>query len=253
VKDGAFAYVADDEKEFLGVNNRAHLSEASKHIWRERAEKHMMNGVSILDPDSFYCDEDVRIENDVEIYPNVTLQGKVTIKSGTIVYPGSRIVDSEIGCGCEIKDNCLISESFVGDDCKIGPMAQLRPGSVLKGQNKLGNFVETKKAVFDIKAQASHLTYVGDAEIGKNVNLGCGTITCNYDGYSKFKTVIGDDVFVGSDVQLVAPVTIGKGALIAAGSTITKDVPEDALGITRSKQKNMDGWVSDWKKKKGVK
>lgn len=250
VADGAFAYLAKDEKQFLGVNNRVQLSEAGKQIWIERAEEHMMNGVSILDPNTFYADKNVTIEPDVTIYPNVTLQGEVTLKKGTVVYPGSRIVDSEIGENCEIKDNCLITEAVVGEGCKIGPMAQLRPGSVLKGNNKLGNFVETKKAVFDIGAQASHLTYVGDAEIGKNVNLGCGTITCNYDGFNKYKTIIGDNVFVGSDVQLVAPVTIGEGALIAAGSTITKDVPADALGITRAKQQNLAGWVSKWKKDK---
>jgi len=251
VKDGAYAYLADDEDEFLGVNNRAHLAQASKKIWRDRAEVHMMNGASIFDPENFYADADVVIESDVEIYPNVFLQGKTIVRSGSVIYPSNRIVDSEIGENCEIKDSCLISESYVGEKCKIGPMAQLRPGSELKGENKLGNFVETKKAVFDRKAQASHLTYVGDAEVGKNVNLGCGTITCNYDGFKKYKTIIGDDVFVGSDVQLVAPIKVGKGALIAAGSTITKDVPEGALGITRGKQKNMEGWVEAWKKKQG--
>lgn len=254
VADGAFAYLAKGESQFLGVNNRVQLAEAGKQIWLERAEEHMMNGVAILDPNTFYADKGVEIEPDVTIYPNVTLQGAVKIKKGgTVVYPGgNRIVNSEIAENCEIKDNCLITDASVGgSDCKIGPMAQLRPGSVLKGKNKLGNFVETKKARFDIGAQASHLTYIGDAEIGKNVNLGCGTITCNYDGFNKYKTIIGDNVFVGSDVQLVAPVTVGEGgALIAAGSTITKDVPADALGITRGKQQNIAGWVSKWKKDK---
>jgi len=251
VAEGAFAYLAESESEFLGVNNRAQLSEAGKTIWLERAEAHMMNGVSVLDPATFYCDFDVTIEPDVTIYPNVFLQKSSKIRKGAVIYPGNRIVNSEIGEKCEIKDNCLITDSYVGNDSQIGPMAQLRPGTVLKGDNKIGNFVETKKAEMGIGSKASHLTYLGDAEIGKDVNIGCGTITCNYDGIRKYKTEIGDGVFVGSDVQLVAPVKIGDGALLAAGSTITKDVPADALGITRAKQQNISGWVSNWKKGKG--
>ncbi|PLX67372.1 MAG: UDP-N-acetylglucosamine diphosphorylase/glucosamine-1-phosphate N-acetyltransferase [Denitrovibrio sp.] len=251
VATGTEAFLAPDDKEFLGVNNRAHLAEAAGQIWRKRAEEHLMNGVSVLAPDNFYCDDDVLIEEDVTIYPNVFLETGTIIRKGAVIYPGCRIKKSEIGANCEIKDNCLIQESFVGKDSQIGPMAQLRPGSVLKGENKLGNFVETKKIEMGLGSKASHLTYLGDAEIGKDVNIGCGTITCNYDGINKYKTIIGDGVFVGSDVQLVAPVEIGKGALIAAGSTITKEIPADALGITRAEQRNIEGWVSKWKKKKG--
>jgi len=253
VNEGASAYTAEGELQFIGINNRVQLAEASKAIWAERAEKHMMNGVSVLDPASFYCDADVEIEADAVIYPNVHLQGKTIIRKNAVIYPGNRIKNSEISEDCEIKDNCLISDSFVGKDSQIGPMAQLRPGSILKGSNKIGNFVETKKALLGKGTKASHLTYLGDADIGEEVNIGCGTITCNYDGINKYKTIIGDGVFVGSDVQLVAPVTIGAGALLAAGSTITKDVPADALGITRAKQKNLDEWVSVWKKKQGAK
>ncbi|MGE4318272.1 MAG: bifunctional UDP-N-acetylglucosamine diphosphorylase/glucosamine-1-phosphate N-acetyltransferase GlmU [Deferribacterales bacterium] len=253
VKKGAFAWEAPDENEFLGVNNRAQLAEASRILWDRTAMKHMMNGVSVIDPKTFYCDDTVEIENDVTIYPNVYLEGRTVIRKGAVIMSGSRIKDSEICENAEIKDNCFITESYVGRGSHIGPMAQLRPGTKLLGDNKIGNFVEIKKVTMGIGSKASHLTYLGDAEIGADVNIGCGTITCNYDGYNKYKTVIGDGVFVGSDVQLVAPVTVGKGALIAAGSTITKDVPEDALGITRAKQQNMDGWVSAWKKKKGVK
>ncbi|WP_415238630.1 bifunctional UDP-N-acetylglucosamine diphosphorylase/glucosamine-1-phosphate N-acetyltransferase GlmU [Seleniivibrio woodruffii] len=252
VKKGAFAYLCKDEKEFLGVNNRVQLAEASRVLWDRIAEKHMMNGVSVLDPATFYCDSTVEIENDVTIYPNVFLEGDTKIGKGSIVYSGTRIKDSVIAENCEIKENCLITDSHVGAESHIGPMAHLRPGSVLKGDNKIGNFVEMKKACMGEGSKASHLTYLGDAEIGKDVNIGCGTITCNYDGYNKYKTVIEDGVFIGSDTQLVAPVTVGKGALVAAGSTITKDVPADALGITRAKQQNMEGWVSAWKKKKGV-
>lgn len=251
VTSGAEAFKAHDESEFLGVNNRVQLAQASKQIWHKRAQKHMLSGVSVLDPDNFYCDKDVEIEEDVTIYPNVFLHSGTVIRKGAVIYPGCRIKKSEIRENCEIKDNCLIQDSFVGRDSQVGPMAQLRPGTVLKGENKIGNFVETKKAEIGEGSKASHLTYLGDAEIGCDVNIGCGTITCNYDGINKYKTVIGTGVFVGSDVQLVAPVNIGDGALIAAGSTITKDVPADALGITRADQRNFDGWVSRWKKKKG--
>ncbi len=252
VKKGAYAHLCKDETEFLGVNNRVQLAEASRVLWDRLAEKHMMNGVSLLDPKTFYCDGTVEIENDVTIYPNVFLEGDTKIGRGSVIYSGTRIKDSVVAENCEIKENCLITESHVGAESHIGPMAHLRPGSVLEGENKVGNFVELKKAKMGIGSKSSHLTYLGDAEIGKDVNIGCGTITCNYDGYSKYKTIIEDGVFVGSDVQLVAPVKVGKGALIAAGSTITKDVPSDALGITRAKQQNMEGWVSAWKKKKGV-
>jgi len=247
VAEGASAFLAKDEDEFIGVNNRSHLAQASKMLWAERAEMHMANGVSVLDPATLYCDKDVTIEADATIYPNVFLQSGTVICKGAVVYPGCRIKNSEIAEDCEIKDNCLITDSYVGAKSAVGPMAQLRPGSKLLGENKIGNFVETKKAEMGFGSKASHLTYLGDAEIGKDVNIGCGTITCNYDGINKYKTIIGDGVFVGSDVQLVAPVTVGEGALLAAGSTITKDVPADALGITRASQKNLAGWVSKWK------
>ncbi len=250
VKDGAFAYLADDEKEFIGINDRKALAEASKYIYRSINDRHMLNGVSIIDPDFTYIDETVVIEKDVTIYPNTYLMGKTVIKEGTTIYPGVRIIDSTIEANCEIKDNTLIESSFVGEKSSVGPMAHLRPESKLLGENKIGNFVETKKITFGKGSKASHLTYLGDAEIGADVNVGCGTITCNYDGISKHKTIIGDGVFVGSDVQFVAPVKIGDGALIAAGSTITKDVPPDALAITRAEQKNIENFVQKWKEKK---
>ncbi|MGA1846189.1 bifunctional UDP-N-acetylglucosamine diphosphorylase/glucosamine-1-phosphate N-acetyltransferase GlmU [Deferribacter abyssi] len=250
VKSGSFAYLVEDSDQFLGVNDRVALYSASKSIWRQRAYNFMREGVTIMDLETFYCDESVKIENDVIIYPNVYLGGETVIKKGCIIYPGVRIVNSVIEEDCEIKDNTLIEDSKVGKKCSVGPMAHLRPDTILEGENKIGNFVETKKMFFGKGSKASHLTYLGDAEIGKNVNVGCGTITCNYDGFSKHKTVIGDDVFVGSDVQFVAPVKIGKGALIAAGSTITKDVPDDALAITRAEQRNIEGWVPRWRAKK---
>ncbi|BAI81397.1 N-acetylglucosamine biosynthesis bifunctional enzyme [Deferribacter desulfuricans SSM1] len=253
VEPGSFVFPVEESEQFIGINDRIALTHASKIIYRKRALNFMKNGVTIIDPETCYIDENVKIENDVTIYPNVYLEGNTTIEEGCTIYPGVRIIDSIIKQNCTIKDNTLIEESNVGENSTIGPMAHLRPGSILEGDNKIGNFVETKKITFGKGSKASHLTYLGDAEIGKNVNVGCGTITCNYDGFSKHKTVIGDDVFVGSDVQFVAPVKIGKGALIAAGSTITKDVPEDALAITRAEQKNIEGWVPKWKAKKSKK
>jgi len=250
VKDGSYAFLAEDENEFVGINDRKALSEASKQVYRKINERHMLNGVTIIDPESTFIDEEVLIEKDVTIYPNTYIQGKSIIRQGTIIYPGVRIVDSEIDKNCEIKDNTLIESSFVGEDSSVGPMAHLRPESRLMGENKIGNFVETKKIIFGRGSKASHLTYLGDAEIGADVNVGCGTITCNYDGISKHKTIIGDGVFVGSDVQFVAPVKIGDGALIAAGSTITRDVPPDALAITRADQKNIENFVKKWREKK---
>ena len=177
------------------------------------------------------------------------LRGDTTIGKNCIIETGAVIVDSEIGDGCHIKAGSAIEESKIGVACKIGPMAHLRPGTILCGDNKIGNFVETKKSILGEKSQASHLTYIGDSEVGKNVNFGCGTITCNYDGVNKHKTTVEDDVFVGSDCQFIAPVTIGRNSLIAAGSTITKDVPADSLALSRTEQKVIKGWRTRKQKK----
>lgn len=238
---GGFAYLSADYKDFMGVNDRLQLSEVSQILWHNRAEKFMKNGVSIIDPETFYADEDVEIGRDTVVYPNVFLENGSKIGENCKLYQGSRIISSVIGDGCEILDNSLVEDSRVGAGSRIGPMAHLRPGSVLEGDNKVGNFVELKKTVMGKGSKASHLTYLGDAELGKDVNIGCGTITCNYDGFNKFKTIIGDSVFVGSDVQFVAPVTVGSGALIGAGTTVTKDVPSDALAIARTRQENLEG------------
>lgn len=179
----------------------------------------------MVDPTTVYIDNGVEIGIDTLLHPNVQLRGKTSIGKNCIIETGVVIVDSQIADGTHIKAGSAIEESQIGPDCKIGPMAHLRPGTVLTGNNKIGNFVEMKKSVFGEKSQASHLTYIGDSEVGRNVNFGCGTITCNYDGVNKHTTTVEDDVFVGSDCQFVAPVTIGRNSLIAAGSTITKDVP----------------------------
>jgi bifunctional UDP-N-acetylglucosamine pyrophosphorylase/glucosamine-1-phosphate N-acetyltransferase len=253
VKKGCEVFTAKQENEFIGINDRKSLALASKLLWLKRANTFMDNGISIKDPDTFYCDDSVTMDHDVEIHPNVTLKGQTNIKSGTTILSGCKIVDSVVEENCTIKENTVITQSFVGENSQVGPMAHLRPGTVLQKNNKIGNFVEIKKSEIGENSKASHLTYIGDAIIGKNVNIGCGTITCNYDGVRKHKTVIHDNVFVGSDVQFVAPVEIGEGALIAAGSTITKDVPENSLGISRSDQKNKEGWTLKRKKKNSQK
>lgn len=238
---GSRSWKAKNEAEFQGVNDRAQLAGAAKLIWRRRADKHMAGGVSIVDPDNVYISAGAEIQPDVTLYPGVYIEGACKISSGTEIRHGVRLVSSLVGSGCEIRENTLIEESFIGDDCTVGPMAHLRPGTRLEGANQIGNYVELKKAVLGRGSKASHLTYLGDCTLGSVVNVGCGTITCNYDGFRKYETHIGSNVFVGSDVQFIAPVTIGDGALIAAGSTITRDVEPDSLAIARSPQINIAG------------
>lgn len=237
------ALLVESAAEAMGINDRVQLSEAEKIMRQRINEGHQRGGVTLLDPSTTYIEPDVVIGADTLIHPGVHLRGKTTIGSGCEIEPGVVVTDCMIAERVHLKPGSVLSESSVGESCAVGPMAHLRPGTVLSGHNKIGNFVETKKALFGEKSQASHLTYIGDASLGKNVNIGCGTITCNYDGVNKHQTTIGDDVFVGSDTQFVAPVTIGRGSLIGAGSTITRDVPEDALAITRAEQKNVAGWA----------
>ncbi len=236
------ALCVEDPTEVMGINDRCQLAEAEVLMrWKINADL-MFGGVSMTDPTTVYIDNGVEIGVDTILHPNVHLHGKTTIGKNCIVETGVVVVDSQIADGVHLKAGSAIEEAQIGPDCKIGPMAHLRPGTVLTGNNKIGNFVETKKVHLGEKAQASHLTYLGDAEIGKNVNFGCGTITCNYDGVNKHKTTVEDDVFVGSDCQFIAPVTIGRNSLIAAGSTITMDVPPDSLALSRTEQTNVDGW-----------
>ena len=238
VKGGANAYQHDDYKEFTGVNDRLQLAEAASILWQQRAAEIMKAGVTIMDAKTFYCDGDVKIGQDTVIYPNVVIEKGSAIGKNCQIYPGCRIEASFIEEGCRILDGTLIENSFIGAASVIGPMAHLRPGSKLEGDNRVGNFVELKKTGLGKGSKASHLSYLGDAKIGANVNIGCGTITCNYDGFNKYETVIGDEVFVGSDVQFVAPVEIEQGALIASGTTVTRNVPKNALAIARVQQDN---------------
>ena len=233
-----------DIDEGLGINSRVQLAEAEGVIRRRIRERWLEAGVTMRDPASTWIDADVTIERDTVLYPGVTLEGRTVIGEGTIVHTGTRITDCVIGQRVEILDHCIFRESQVDDDSHLGPFVHLRPGVLVRRKGKVGNFVEMKKTELGEGSKANHLSYLGDATIGSGVNIGAGTITCNYDGYKKFHTAVGDGVFIGSDVQLVAPVTIGQGSVIAAGTTITQDVPADALVISRVPQVTREGWAA---------
>jgi bifunctional UDP-N-acetylglucosamine pyrophosphorylase/glucosamine-1-phosphate N-acetyltransferase len=230
-------------EEIRGVNTREDLYEVSTILKRRIISKWMKKGVTFIDPYTSVVHPSVSIGRDTVIYPNTYLEGKTSIGMNCTIYPGARIYDSSLGDRVVIKDNTLIEESKISDGASVGPCAHLRPQSVIGRNAKIGNFVEIKKSNIGDGAKASHLTYLGDAEIGENVNIGAGTITCNYDGKNKSKTVIESGVFIGSDSQLVAPVTIGRDAYVAAGATITKNVPSGALAISRAKQRILENWA----------
>jgi bifunctional UDP-N-acetylglucosamine pyrophosphorylase/glucosamine-1-phosphate N-acetyltransferase len=233
---------AEDVDEIMGVNDRVQLAEASRILRRRINYDLMCSGVSLVDPEHVYIDYNVSVGPDTVIHPNCTISGITRIGSGCIIETGVTIDACSIGNNCHIKAGSVLEGSQLHAEVSVGPMAHLRPGTVLNDYVKIGNFVETKKIVMGEGSKASHLTYLGDAEIGSNVNIGCGTITCNYDGVNKHRTVIGDDVFIGSDVQLVAPVEVGRNSLVAAGTTVTVDVPADSLAISRVPQVNKVGW-----------
>lgn len=243
------ALSVDDAREAMGINDRRQLALANTVMREKINDRHMLAGVTLIDPATTYIDCEVAIGPDTLLQPGVHLRGKTRIGRDCVIEAGVMVTDCRIGDRVHLKAGSVLTETIVGDECAIGPMAHLRPGTVLTGQNKLGNFVETKKATFGRKSQASHLTYIGDATLGTGVNIGCGTITCNYDGVNKHQTVIEDDVFVGSDTQFVAPVHIGRGSLIGAGSTITRDVPPDSLALSRAEQKIIEGWAARKRKK----
>jgi len=201
----------------------------------------MEEGVTLLDPATTYIDAAVTIGPDTVIYPGVILQGATTIGAGCVIYGHCRIQNSHLADAVTILDGSVISESEIAEGCVVGPYAHLRPHSRLRSKAKVGNFCEVKKAVIGAGSKVPHLAYVGDATIGENVNVGAGTITCNYDGFAKHQTVIEDEVFVGSNANLVAPITIGRGAIIAAGSTITEAVPPDAVAFGRAPQVTKEG------------
>lgn len=233
-----------DPEEGLGVNTRQQLAAAEQVVRQQIRERWLDAGVTMRDPSSVWIDAGVAIGRDTVLYPNVSLEGKTIIGEGTTIRSGVRITDCVIGNHVEILDSCVLSESTIDDDAHLGPFAHLRPGVVVRRKAKVGNFVEMKKTELGEGSKANHLSYLGDAMIAEGVNIGAGTITCNYDGARKHRTVIGRNVFLGSDTQLIAPVTIGEGSVVAAGTTVTQSVPADSLAIARVQQVNRVGWAA---------
>lgn len=236
------AYATDDFEETLGVNDRVALAQAET-LMRERiAEKHMRNGVTIVNPSNTYISADAVIGSDTVLQPGVIIEGASEIGEDCLIGPNSHIKDSKIGNRTTVHSS-VITQSIIGEDTAVGPFAHIRPDSEIGNEAKIGNFVEIKKTKLGHNSKVSHLSYIGDAKVGERVNIGCGTITVNYDGKNKFVTTIEDDSFVGCNSNLVAPVTIGQGAYVAAGSTITKNVPAEALSIGRARQENKEGYA----------
>jgi bifunctional UDP-N-acetylglucosamine pyrophosphorylase / glucosamine-1-phosphate N-acetyltransferase len=237
------AYLHLENEEVLGVNNRQELARAGKTLYLRKAQELMDAGVTLLDPAATYVEADVRVGRDTVLYPMTFLSGTTSLGEGCRVGPGTRISNSVLDDGVEILDHCVIVGARIGRGAKVGPFAHLRPETKLADEVRIGNFVETKKTTVGRGSKANHLTYLGDSEIGEGVNVGAGTITCNYDGEKKHRTVLEDQVFVGSDSQFVAPVKVRKGAYIGAGSTITKDVPPFSPAISRGRQIVVKGWA----------
>ena len=234
--------------EVEGVNSRIQLTELERSLQRDLARNLMTSGVTIIDPSRLDIRGNIKTGQDITLDINVVLEGDVELADGVVIEPGCIIRNSKIGEGAVIKANSVLEDAQISAGCEVGPFARLRPGTCLAEKARVGNFVEIKKANIGTGSKVNHLTYVGDAEIGSGVNVGAGTVTCNYDGVNKHKTVIGDRAFIGTNSSLVAPLTIGSGATTAAGSTITKDVPDEQLGVARSRQRNIEGWERPVKK-----
>jgi len=250
VKDGVKVngVLAPTEAEVLGVNDKVQLAEVEAHLRRQRTTALMLQGVTLADPARVDVRGDVTVGKDVFIDVNVVFVGTVHLEDNVRVGPNCYIKNTRIGAGTELHPNCVTDGAIVGPDCIIGPYARLRPEATLADHVHIGNFVEVKKANIGSRSKANHLTYIGDADVGKDCNLGAGTITVNYDGANKWRTTIEDNVFVGSGSLLVAPVTIGAGANTGAGSTITKDAPADKLTLARARQITLEGWKRPTKK-----
>ena len=244
------ALIVDNPIEVLGVNSRAELATVEAEIQRRVIDRLMENGVTFRNPSTVVIDSLVSIAADTVIYPFVTIEGESRIGSGCVIEPGVHLHNVTLGNNVHVKTGTVAEDAVIEDEATIGPYAHLRPGTRLGKHVKVGNFVETKKAIFGEGAKASHLSYIGDADVGADVNIGAGTITCNYDGVNKHKTILEDGVFIGSDTQLVAPVRVGRGAYVGAGSTITQDVPPDSLALSRVPQKIVKDWAKNRKKKK---
>ena len=251
VSDGVVVHgvKADNQAEIMGINDKKQLAEAERALQRRLVEELQTRGVTFADPARVDIRGELSCGQDVFIDVNAVFEGRVSLGDNTKVESNNLIRDSRIGPGTIIHSNCHIEGASTGGDCEIGPFARLRPGAELANNVKIGNFVEVKKSTIADGSKVNHLTYIGDAIIGSGVNIGAGTITCNYDGANKHQTIIGDDVFVGSGVELIAPVEIGKGATIGAGSTISKLAPEGKLTLERAKQVTISAWKPPVKKK----
>lgn len=243
------AYLTEDASETIGINDRVALAEAENMMKKRINEKHLRNGVAIMDPEQTYIGPNVTIEQDVVIYPGSMIFGETHIATDAVIGPNSEISNCTVGKGSVIRQS-VVNDSKIGEATNIGPFSHIRPGTVTGKDVRVGNYVEVKKSIIDDDTKLAHLSYIGDATVGKNVNVGCGAITVNYDGKDKYETIIEDDVFVGCSTNLVAPVTLKKGSFIAAGSTITRDVPEESLAIGRARQENKEGYVAKLNKKK---
>ncbi|WP_172373696.1 bifunctional UDP-N-acetylglucosamine diphosphorylase/glucosamine-1-phosphate N-acetyltransferase GlmU [Sporosarcina jiandibaonis] len=237
------AHVTNDFSETLGVNDRVVLSQAERVMRNRLAEMHMRNGVTIISPENTYISADAEIGRDTILQPGTMIEGSTKIGEGCTIGPNSQIFNSVIGNETTIHSS-VIEESSIGSNTSVGPFAHIRPESQLGDRVRIGNFVEVKKSTFGDGSKSAHLSYIGDAIVGSDVNFGCGTIVVNYDGKKKHTTVVEDNAFIGCNSNLISPVKVGKGAYVAAGSTITKDIPEDSLAVARVRQENKDGYVS---------
>ncbi len=237
-------------EEILGINSRAELAAVGRIVREKKTDALMASGVSIDDPATTYIDRDVVVGADTVIHPGVSLEGKTTIGAGCEIHSGVRIVNSRIGRGVVVHNHCVITDTSISDNASVGPFAHLRLETSVGIGAKVGNFVETKKTTLGAGSKAMHLAYLGDTVVGANVNIGAGTITCNYDGTTKQTTTIEDGAFIGSDTQLIAPVTVGKDAYVGTGTTVREDVPPGALAVSAGTQRNIDGWVQKKRDKK---
>ena len=237
-----------DQDEITGINDRIQLATLERKYQRAMSDELMKNGVTLADPSRLDIRGNASVASDVEIDINVILEGDVTIEPNVKVGAGCILKNCSIGAGTQLHPYTVIEDAVIGKDCQLGPFARVRPGTEMKESSKLGNFVEVKKSVIGKGSKVNHLSYIGDSTLGENVNIGAGTITCNYDGVNKHQTIIGDGVFIGSNAVLVAPVTLENGSFVAAGSTITKNVEAEQLGVGRAKQSNITGWKRPGKK-----
>lgn len=234
-------YAISDNDEIRGINDRVQLNEAEKIMQKRINEYHMRNGVTMRNPESVYIEDGVEIGNDTEICQNVTIKSGTKIGSDCVIGSGSMLDRAVIHDGVDVLSSVIL-ESEVDEGTHVGPFAYIRPNCHVGKEVKVGDFVELKNSNIDDGTKISHLTYIGDSDVGKRVNFGCGTVTCNYDGKKKYRTTIGDDCFVGCNTNFVSPINVGDGVYIAAGSTITEDIPENSLSIARARQVNKDGW-----------